>query len=330
MNTTVQHEDAEIGYVWGTNGDTHYLRNADGEFRGVSENAVKMLEDVATGEVDEADLPDDAATVVERLRADGFIRPSGVVSRVDPPEDISFLPRAILFGLIAGIVLIVAGERLMSIHAVSMERLLTPFNLAVVAAMGVVRIAVHEAGHHLAGRRHMDASVRMGTINGILPAVISDTSDAWFLPKNRRLWINLAGPFYEGVWLLSLIVVHYAFFPDVFVLKVAIILFYASLVTSLNPLFHGDGYWIMVDLLGIVNLRSRGIADLLDWQLTVPSAYVVASYGFAAVTLFFVTSTLAASGPVGIALVAVIALFIAYFVREEVWTVLRWTARRAA
>lgn len=326
MNTTVEREDAEIAYTWGRSDETYYLRNQDDEFRGVSENVIKLLDDLATGEVTRSELPENALGIVNRLERLGYVRSDGSVRRIRSPDDIRLWPRTILFVVLTAVAVWVALQEYSIIW--QLDELLTPVQIATVVVLGLATFAVHEAGHHLASRPFIDVPITVGTINGVIPAMISDTNDAWMLPRNRRRWINLAGPFAHAVWLVGLSVVYYGLFPSNPAVQLTIVLFTVALLGNLNPLIHGDGYWLLVDTFGIVNLRTRGIEDLRNRTPSLPATYVVLSYSMAGG--FFVLSVyyLLLWGPVGIVLAIALVVFVGIGAREQLWGARRWLAHR--
>jgi hypothetical protein len=315
METTVEREDPAVGYTWGRAGDTRYLRNADGEFRGVSENVLKLLDDLATGEATKADLPDNALRIVRRLERLGYLRPDAPVVRIDPPDDVRFWPRFGLFSVLTGLALFAAWRNRAVVA--DLDAVLSPVGSALLVGLALATIVIHESGHVLASRPYLDPSPRLGTVNGFLPAFISDTNGAWMLPRNRRRWISLAGPFAHVVWVLGLAGLEYAVFPENHVLQAAAVFFSVSLLATLNPLIHGDGYWLLVDTFDLVNLRSRGINDLHDRRPSLPAAYVVLSYSFGAAVFLVSVYYLLAWGTVGVVAVVGLAALVGFEARDQ-------------
>jgi hypothetical protein len=106
----------------------------------------------------------------------------------------------------------------------------------------------------------------------------------------------------ELVWLVGLVVAYYVAFPESLALNVFIFSTVGSILFSINPLIHGDGYWMLVDGFDLVNLRKRGIADLRERRVSLAAAYVVVSYSFGgAVFVFSASSLLYLFGPIGLA-----------------------------
>lgn len=320
MNVDTERRDAEIGYTWGRAEGTYFLRNPDGDLKGVSENAMKLLEDMADGEVTEADLDGGASKLFEGLAAGEFVRPDGSrVEQVVRPDDIRLWPRVVAFLALFAAIVYVQANYTPSVE--ELRRLMTPPRIAVLTTLTIASIVVHESGHYLESRRYFDPTVRFGRINGIIPVVITNTSGAWMLPKNRRRWISLAGPFVELVWIGGLMLAYHLLFPGSLALNVFILSSIGSVVFSVNPLIHGDGYWLLVDTFDLVNLRKRGIQHLRNLRLSLPAAYVVVSYTFGAVVFSLsVVSMYFLYGLYGVAWPAVL-LALAFVDRFDLWSV---------
>ncbi len=278
MKTETQRSDPAVGYTWGESDGSCFVRNPDGDFRQVSENAMKLLEALADGEVATDDLDGGALRLAERLEDDGYFGPNRPVERIVTPSDIALWPRSVLFFLLLGVVAYTALSVLSSLGPLATQ--LSPPRVVTVGGLLLTGVAVHESGHHLAAREYLDPSFRVQRVNGVIPTVTTNTDGAWMLPKNRRRWISLAGPFAELVWLLGVVVVYYAFLPGSTTLDLYLVAALTGFAFTLNPLIHGDGYWLLVDTFGVVNLRKRGISDLRKRELSLAAAYVAVSYLF--------------------------------------------------
>lgn len=135
--------------------------------------------------------------------------------------------------------------------------------LGLLWAINLAVITVHEHAHALT-TKHMGREVRRGgfMIYYLMPAFFVDTMDIWLEPKPRRIAVTWAGP-YSGLivgGLCSLVALalpaglagHLAF-------KTAFVC-YAGALVNLNPLLELDGYFMLMDWLGIPNLRERSFA----------------------------------------------------------------------
>lgn len=114
----------------------------------------------------------------------------------------------------------------------------------------------HELGH-AAACRHF--GIRHGGVGFGLylsfPVFYTDVSEVWKLPKKQRLVVNMAGTYFQLIFLLPLIAVYFYNFNPI--LKYFIITVNLNLLVTLNPFFKFDGYWMISDLLGVPNLRRR-------------------------------------------------------------------------
>ncbi len=102
----------------------------------------------------------------------------------------------------------------------------------------------------------------------LMPGAYADTSAAWLLPNAReRILISLGGVYLEGyLWIGSAWVwlttnrgstAHELAFIASAVLGLRIII---NLILFLRL----DGYWVLVDLLGVANLRKKSVRYLLS------------------------------------------------------------------
>ncbi|WP_147465002.1 hypothetical protein [Halococcus sp. IIIV-5B] len=278
MKKRVQYEDPEVSYLWLKSEERFYIRNPAGDLRRVSENALTLLEKLASNDLEYSELPENASDLVKTLRREGYLNDEGQVVELLPPDDILLWPRIFLF---VSLLTIGSYAALFELpNFTSFEQLFTPMRMISFISIALISLIIHECGHYFASKSYFSPEVRVGTINGIIPAVITETTGAWMLPRNRRLWINLAGPLVQCIWLQGLILLHYTVFSDNVVLSIAIVWNVLQIIFSLNPLIHGDGYWMFLDAFNIVDLRKRGIDDLFNKKITSASTYVVVSYSF--------------------------------------------------
>lgn len=308
METETELPDPEIGYAWGESSGSYFVRNPDGDVRRLSDDAMKLLELLADGDVAKRDLDGGALNLVEQLEDEGYLDPRRPVVRIVQPGDIRLWPRSVLFVLLLAVVAYagVSGAPAPG----SVVDLLTPTVTATAGGLLLVGVAIHETGHYLASRELLDPSIRLVTVNGVIPTVATNSEGAWMLPRNRRRWISLAGPFAELLWLLAVVAVHRLFVPTSTAVALYVVVALGSLAFTLNPLIHGDGYWLLVDTFDLVNLRKRGLGDLQQPTLSWPAVYVLVSYlyGVAAFALSL-AGTVYLFGPLGVVPVALLLAF---------------------
>lgn len=298
MEERIERENTKIGYVWANVGEDYYLRNGDNDLKRISANMFRLVELLADDEIMKDELDGKALQLVEQLEAEGYISPNAPVIQLVQPDDVPILPQAGLFVVLLGLGVYAAVLQWKELGpALGMK---TTDQLLLLGGLVIVSIVIHEMGHYLAGRTHLDPSLRLGTVNGVIPAVITDTTGGWMLPRNRRLWISLGGPLVELVWMVGVLAVHYFLLPDSVVLGALVVIIVGQVVASINPLIHGDGYWFLMDALRIKSLRSRGIDDLRKFEPTLAAGYVLLSYGFGVcIALMLIVSVVDHIGLIG-------------------------------
>ncbi len=201
-----------------------------------------------------------------------------------------------LIGLLAAIGVIAAHWQAFTSD---LSSILAIQNLPIMLAVMAILKLWHELGHGYACR-HYGVSVpnagillMMGT-----PLAFMDATGSWSLPKRKhRQIINLAGIYFElmisivaaFVWVLT---------DNTFVKSVANFALIVSSVTTIafniNPLMKYDGYFVLADLVGIPNLKTRSaftvqnLAKFLFFRLPMPECKsrflqtILISYGVAA------------------------------------------------
>jgi len=283
MRRTVDVEDAAYGFAYAEANGDRYLRNDDGELRRVSADAFDLLRALATGEVDREALPETASGIVDDLVAAGFLRADEPVVELHPPDDIRLWPRLLAFFALYAAAVPAGLHAFDTIRPI--EQLLDPLVVAGILVLAAVSVAVHEAGHHFAARPYLDPDVRFGRLNGVVPAVITDTTGAWLLPRNRRLWITLAGPFAHLAFTWACVAATATVAPGNLPLHFIVLGNLVQVFSSMNPLIHGDGYLLAIDALGAEELKTRGIDDVRARDPTLAAGYVVLSYAYGVLSM---------------------------------------------
>ena len=140
-----------------------------------------------------------------------------------------------------------------------------PLDLATLWVVVLLSILLHESAHALAVK-HFGRTLRSGGVMLYfgLPAFFVDTSDIWRSPRRARILVSAAGPmsdlFVGGLAALLVLSGAVAAGPLAGVLyKLAFTCYIATLFNA-NPLLELDGYFILVDLLRLPDLRRRAIA----------------------------------------------------------------------
>lgn len=117
-------------------------------------------------------------------------------------------------------------------------------------------IFLHEIGHASASYSFGAKPKEIGFgLYFIFPVMYTNTTSVWELDKFKRITVNLGGIYMQLIINAVLITVNY-FFETKFTLSL-IVLNTISIITSFNPFFRYDGYWIFSDFFNIQNLREK-------------------------------------------------------------------------
>lgn len=171
--------------------------------------------------------------------------------------------------LSAGLMLVAVGILVLqwSDFADESARLIRLSTLPLLIATVFVTITAHEFAHALTCK-HFGGQVReMGfLLLYFQPAFYCNVSDAWLFPeKSKRLWVGLAGPYFElFLWALAVVIWRLTD-TDTWVNQVALVVVVTSGVKTLfnfNPLIKLDGYYLLTDYLDIPNLRQKSFTYL--------------------------------------------------------------------
>lgn len=136
--------------------------------------------------------------------------------------------------------------------------------LAFGLALSVAKIA-HELGHGLVAKYHGCKVPTMGFAFLVLwPVLYTDTNEAWKLPSNRaRFQIALAGMAAESL-IAVLATWAWLLLPDgplrAAALFIATTSWLMTLALNASPFMRFDGYFLLIDALGLPNLHARAFA----------------------------------------------------------------------
>lgn len=289
----------DVGFTWGTTEGLCWLRTDAGEYKRIDPAFLDTLMALARGrrQIETLTEPEQAAVTV--LFDQEYLREGEPVTELPTPSGITLWPRLLVFGVAFTLLTVYVGYQLLvastpvptvvTANTGTVDQLL--LSIPVFAGMALV----HEAGHYLAARPYFEPSIRLSRLNGVFPALVTTTTDAWRCPRSVRVWISLAGPFFDVLQCLGLAALSLLAVPWAPMLALLPVIEYVRLLFSLNPLVRGDGYWLLVDWFGATNLHSRGIADLKHRQLTARALYALGSVAFTILgvgILVFVIATL--------------------------------------
>ncbi len=128
-------------------------------------------------------------------------------------------------------------------------------------SMALVKV-VHEFGHGLTCKRYGGECHEMGFMLLVFtPALFCNVSDSWMLPnKWHRIFIGAAGIYVE-MFIASTATFIWWFSQSGILNQVCLSLMFICSVSTLlfngNPLLRFDGYYILMDLIEIPNLRQK-------------------------------------------------------------------------
>ncbi len=252
------------------------------------------------------------------------MRPDAFLNRTYPWVSVLWSPILRWIYLVCGIVGIILTIQQIELYLGTASYLLTPGGLlAFVLCLVVLKIG-HEFAHAYATKANGLYVRSMGVFFIVLwPLLYTDTTEAWKIPNRRsRMAISGAGIFFELV-VGGLAFLGWALLSDGVLRSLMFFLSGTSLVSSilinLNPFMRFDGYYVLMDLWKIDNLRPRAFAllkhrvrkILLDWKGPSPERHPEARkmmvYGFFA---FLYRLLIAFSISTGIYYVAANHLFI--------------------
>ena len=94
------------------------------------------------------------------------------------------------------------------------------------------------------------------------PVLYTDVTEVWKLNRKQRFVVNIAGVYFQSLCMIGLLIGF--FLTGNNMLRYLILIMNFGFLMTLNPFFKFDGYWIMSDLLGVPNLRSRS-KELLSY-----------------------------------------------------------------
>jgi putative peptide zinc metalloprotease protein len=133
-------------------------------------------------------------------------------------------------------------------------------NILLIMLLSTLGTICHEFGHASAAARYGCKRMTIGWgIYIIYPVLWTNVSEAWKLPRRQRALVDIGGVYFESLFLLLMLALYLETGQALFLF--AFIFIDLSIVMTLNPFLRMDGYWLISDLFGIVNLRQQQ----LDW-----------------------------------------------------------------
>lgn len=132
-------------------------------------------------------------------------------------------------------------------------------------ALSLLVVGGHELAHAFTLKRFGGEVHEMGVaLIYFQPCLFCNVTDAYRLPKARRLWVSFAGIYFQlAVWGGATLIAGWLG-PQDPIGRAALLLTMVSgilaVFVNLNPLLKLDGYYMLADWLEIPNLRARAFA----------------------------------------------------------------------
>ena len=212
------------------------------------------------------------------------LMPAWLVQRIAGALTWLYRPAALLLALAAVVAAVIGFATMPPLGS-------DPLVVAEGLLLFMVVLVAHELGHASACAAFGALPDRIGIgIYVIYPALFSDVTAAWRLRRGQRVLVDLGGSYFQ--LLITVLLLAAERVTHAPVLRFTCWASLASAALSLNPLLRFDGYWLLADALGVVNLadqRRRVWQTLwhrqrLPWSRAVAAAvglYAAASVGFA-------------------------------------------------
>ncbi len=142
--------------------------------------------------------------------------------------------------------------------------------LILACTMAIVKV-LHEFGHGLSCKKFGGECHEIGFMLLVFtPCLYCNVSDSWMLPnKWKRVWIGAAGIYVEMI--LASIAAYVWWFTEsgTTINDLCLNMMFLNVVSTVlvngNPLLRFDGYYILMDLLEIPNLRQKSTEVLKRW-----------------------------------------------------------------
>ena len=170
---------------------------------------------------------------------------------------------------------------------------------------------VHEFGHASAASRFGCKNMTIGWGVYLIYTVFwTDVSDAWKLPRQQRAIVDVGGVYFESLFLFLLLILFLHSGDSLYLF--AFVFIDLSVANSFNPFLRMDGYWLMSDLFGIVNLREQqkiwlrnlalrifglsknseltaiGLTKKAEWSLSIYSVLSAAFFVYIVTVIYFI------------------------------------------
>lgn len=188
-----------------------------------------------------------------------------------------FFSRPVLMGFLALFIAVWIQETML----VPAEIIIQPSTGFEFVALMFVSVLFHEFGHSSA---LVYSGEKAGAIGGafylLSPVLYANVTNIWALKRGRRQLVNFAGMYFEMIFCSLGVIISILMNWDSG--RSLFLLIGTKTLWNLNPFIKSDGYWILVDGMGVSNLSQKSIAvwkGLLRGSLK-PSSFFLLAYGF--------------------------------------------------
>ncbi|WP_237607364.1 hemolysin D [Roseimaritima sediminicola] len=137
------------------------------------------------------------------------------------------------------------------------------------ATMAIVKV-LHEFGHGISCKKFGGECHELGFMLLVFtPCLYCNVSDSWMLPnKWKRVWIGAGGIYVEMILASFAAFIWYFTEPGLLndlCLNMMFLNAVSTILVNGNPLLRFDGYYILMDILEIPNLRQKSTEVLKRW-----------------------------------------------------------------
>jgi putative peptide zinc metalloprotease protein len=174
-----------------------------------------------------------------------------------------FRPVALVLGLVLFVAshVVVYGD-LIRHQDVDFNRL-NAGSILVLMLLSTLGTFCHEFGHATAAAHYGCRRITIGWGLYLIYTVLwTNVSEAWKLPRRQRAIVDIGGVYFESLFMLALVALYVYTGNAIYLFAFMFTDF--SIATTFNPFLRMDGYWLMSDLFGIVNLRKQQLLWLSD------------------------------------------------------------------
>lgn len=135
-------------------------------------------------------------------------------------------------------------------------------NIGILLLLNFLHIFIHESGHAIASK-HFGLQIKRAGFRFFLgyPVFWVDTTNAWTLKKNNRIIISMAGMVASFIATGIICLFFILIIPNTnyLILNQLVFINLMSIGVNLIPLVEFDGYYILIDLIDMPNLKTKSL-----------------------------------------------------------------------